>query len=113
MKSISPQKRLVVVAILNLIIIIADKTILMQYDAYGPPVFLTSILWFFVLQSKRWAYIAYSVLSLLTVAFGLLGLFMSFVYIYRGFDTIPSVLMVMAGISCAISWVKMRKTFLV
>lgn len=110
MKSIFPQKQLAVIAILNTIIIIADKIILIQYDAYGPPVFLTIILWFFVFQSKRWAYIAYSVLSLLAVTFGLLGLFLSFLCIYRGFDPIPSVLMVIVGISYAISWVNMRKT---
>ena len=111
MKPIFSQKQLAVVAILNIIIIIADKIILMQYDAYGPPVFLTIILWFFVFNSKRWAYIAYSVLSLLAAAFGLLGIILSFAYIYRGFDPIPSILMVIVGISYAISWVIVRKTY--
>ena len=111
MKYILSKKQLAVIAIINIVIITADKIILMQYDAYCPPVLLTIILWFFIFRSKRWAYIAYSVLSLLAVASGLLGLVLSFSYIFRGFDPIPSVLMAIVGISYAISWINVRKTY--
>ena len=53
MKYIFSKKQLAVIAIINIVIITADKIILMQYDAYGPPVLLTIILWFFIFWSKR------------------------------------------------------------
>lgn len=98
-----------ILAAFNLLVLLIDKILLIPRGAVGAPLVLTLVLWCFIYKRKKWAYIVFGVLSLISVILGVLGIFLLAAYLYAGHDPVPGVLMVIVGISYALSWLFLRK----
>ena len=103
------SRRICTIAVFNILVSLIDKIILIPRGAVGAPLVLTLVLWFFIYKRKKWAFTIFGILSLLSALTGVLGIFLFAGYLYRGFDPVPSLLMVIVGISYALSWLLLRK----
>lgn len=103
------NRRICILAAFNILVLLIDKIILIPRGAVGAPLVLTFVLWFFIYKRKKWAYIVFGVFSLLSAILGVLGIFLLAMYLYVGHDPVPGILMVIVGISYAISWLFLRK----
>lgn len=103
------NRRICILAAFNILVLLIDKIILIPRGAVGAPLVLTFVLWFFIYKRKKWAYIVFGVLSLLSAILGVLGIFLLAMYLYVGHDPVPGILMVIVGISYALSWLFLRK----
>ena len=109
MRKAAADRKICIIAAFDLSIVLIDKIILVPRGAVGAPLALTLVLWFFIYKRKKWAFIGFGILSLLSVLMGALGVFLLAGYLYRGFDPIPSLLMVVVGIGYGVSWLLLRK----
>lgn len=103
------NRRICILAAFNLLVLLIDKMILIHRGAIGAPLVLTSVLWYFIYRRKKWAYLVFGVLSLLSALMGVLGIFLLAGYLYRGYDPTPCFLIVLVGISYGVSWLLLRK----
>lgn len=103
------NRRICIIAAFNILVLLIDKIILVTRGAFGAPLVLTLVLWFFIRKRKKWALILFGVLCLLSAIMGALGIFLFAAYLYRGFDPTPCLLMVIVGISYGVSWLMLRK----
>mgnify|MGYP004421216611 FL=1 len=102
--------KIVFIAIINLCITALYRALLFRYNALGIPVIIPLLLWFFMIKTKKWAYIAYSILTIFTSLLGLICFPLIFMYIYRGYDPTPCILAVLVAINYGLSW-KALKNF--
>ena len=93
MRKAAADRKICIIAAFDLSIVLIDKIILVPRGAVGAPL----------------AFIGFGILSLLSVLMGALGVFLLAGYLYRGFDPIPSLLMVVVGIGYGVSWLLLRK----
>lgn len=103
------NRRICILAAFNILVLLIDKIILIPRGVVGAPLVLTLVLWFFIYKRKKWAYIIFGVLSLLSAILGVLGIFLLAMYLYVGHDPVPGVLVVIVGISYLISWLFLHK----
>ena len=103
------NRKIYIIAGFNLLVLLIDKIILIPRGAVGAPLVLTLVLWFFIYRRKKWAFILFGVVSLVSAIMGVLGIFLLAGYLYRGFDPVPSLLLIIVGISYALSWLFLRK----
>ena len=103
------NRKICIIAAFNLLIVLIDKIILIPRGAVGAPLVLTLGLWVFIYRRKKWAYIVFGVLSLLSAVLGVLGIFLLAGYLYRGYDPAPVFLMTVVGVSYALSWLLLYK----
>ena len=103
------NRRICILTAFNILVLLIDKIILIPRGAVGAPLILTLVLWYFIYRRKRWAYIVFGALSLLSALMGALGIFLLAGYLYRGHDPTPCLLIVLVGISYGVSWLFLRK----
>lgn len=106
------KKRIVIIALSNILVLLVDKIILVSQGAVGAPLIITIVLWYYIYKHKQWAITVYEIICLLSILMGVLGVFLFVGYLYRGFNPIPSLLMIIVGISYAFSWLLLHKTLI-
>ena len=106
------KKRIVIIALTNILVLLVDKIILVSRGAIGAPLIMTVILWYNIYKHKKWAITVYKIICLLSILMGVLGIFLFVGYSYRGFDPVPSLLMIIVGISYTFSWLLLRKVLI-
>lgn len=109
MRETTMNQKICIIAAFNLLIVLIDKIILIPRGAAGAPLVLTFVLWFFIYRRKKWAYIVFGVLSLLSAVLGVFGIFLLAGYLYRRYDPVPCLLMTAVGVSYALSWLLLYK----
>lgn len=106
------KKRIVIIALSNILVLLVDKIILVSQGAVGAPLIITIVLWYYIYKHKQWAITVYKIICLLSILMGVLGIFLFVGYLYRGFNPVPSLLMIIVGISYACSWLLLHKTLI-
>ena len=106
------KKRIVIIALSNVLVLLVDKIILISRGAVGGPLIVTAVLWYCIYKHKKWAITVYKMICFLSILMGILGIFLFAGYLYRGFDPVPSLLMIIVGISYVFSWLLLRKTMI-
>ena len=106
------QKRIVIIALSNILVLLVDKIILVSRGAVGGPLIVTAVLWYYIYKHKKWAITVYKIICLLSILMGVLGIFLFVGYLYRGFNPVASLLRIIVGISYAFSWLLLRKTLI-
>ncbi|MDE6260034.1 MAG: hypothetical protein K2M42_04120 [Oscillospiraceae bacterium] len=109
MKKAAVNRRIYIIAAFNILVLLIDKIILVAQGAVGAPLVLTLVLWHFIFKRKKWAFITFGIISLLSVILGVLGIFLLIAYLYRGYNPTPCLLAIIVGISYALSWLLLRK----
>ena len=103
------NKKLLMAAILNVLVVLIDKIILNSTGALGSPPILTTVLWYFIFKNRKWAYYTYTTLVFISGLFGLIGIVIFVGYIYRGYNPYAGVLMIIVAVSYLASWCILRK----
>ena len=106
------QKRIVIIALSNVLVLLVDKIILVSRGAVGGPLIVTAVLWYYIYKQKKWAITVYKIICFLSILMGVLGIFLFAGYLYRGFNPVSSLLRIIVGISYAFSWLLLRKTLI-
>ena len=110
------KKRIFIIGFFNVAVALVDKIILTQHNAFGMPVIFTVILWVLIYRQKKSAKVAYylySILAILATLLAVFGVVVFLGFIRQGRELWAPILMVVVGVSYAISWILLtvfRKT---
>lgn len=108
LKSKKSNYQIEIVAMTNILITIIDKVYLLSVGASGPPVVVPILLWYFIFKRRRWAYLTYTILAVIISLLGILSIWLTFMYILRGFNPTSPIFMVVLGGDYLISWIILR-----
>lgn len=108
-KKMSDKRKVMLIAVTNISVTSLCKMFLLHYGAYGIPLIVPVILWYFIIKKRQWANIAFFILTIIRSLLGCICFVLLFAYVYRGFDAIPCVLNIILAINYAVSLYAVRK----